>query len=283
MKTPGLLLALAAIISFTTAGCFSPRTGVMVSDTRVECSPIANCIAVVPSSYPHGVVFDRRGVQDMAWDSVPDWTSDSARGMVGAAAYSHPIMLGLLAIPATGAVLGFTYGAASGLARSHSGADVALADEALIQTRLAKGLQTRIAEQLCKTPTKGETAFVLAPDAKRSDGADALLELEVLSLRLVNDSSWSPRLTLKASAYARLKRAADGRTMNSVVVNYAGTKHLRLRDWSVDNGQPMRDELERCSRELAAAVARKLAAGTGANGSPTPQSLATIRTTPAKP
>ncbi len=283
MKTPNRALALVTIVSFTTAGCSSPRTSGPVSDTATACSAFTGRIAVVPSSYPHSVGFNRLGTSEEAVEHIPDWARSD--GWLAAVGPGPGVMI--LAIPATGIVLGYTYGAAAGLARSHSREDVATADAALVQSRLAKGLQTRIAEHLCETSPTGRATFFLAQNPNHSDaaqdGADALLELEVLSLHLANSSSWSSRLRLKATAYARLKRASDGRAMDSVVVNFTGARCLSLRDWSANNGQPMRDELDHCARELAMKVAAKLTGLPVTNGSPTSHSLANVHTNPLQP
>jgi len=276
MKTTSALLAhFVALVAIAASGCSAPRASQLNTGPAPLNPAITGRIAVVPSAYPHVVGFDRRTtgekVRGEAIEYIPGWTRESAEGIAVSAAASHPIMLMLLAVPATGAVVGMTVGAASGVARSNSSADVELAEASIVRTRLAEGLQTRIAEELARTQHDARTSFSFVQNAKAKDpGADrpeVLLELEVLSLHLVNESSWSPRLTLAASAQARFKRASDGVPLDWFVVHYRSPGRLRLREWSADSGQPMRDELERCAHELATKVTAKLTENSGAKRS----------------
>ena len=78
---------------------------------------------------------------------------------------------------------------------------------------------------------------------------DTVLEVSVLKFGLEGNGI-NPPLALTMTERTRLIRAADGKVLYDHRLTYSGAKR-KLVDWSTDNAQPLREELERCCRRLA--------------------------------
>ena len=78
---------------------------------------------------------------------------------------------------------------------------------------------------------------------------DTVLEISVLKFGL-EGKGINPPLALTMTERTRLIRAADGKVLYDHRLTYSGAKR-KFVDWSTDNAQPLREELERCCRHLA--------------------------------
>ncbi len=79
---------------------------------------------------------------------------------------------------------------------------------------------------------------------------DTVLEVSVLKFGLEGKGFFNPPLALTMTERTRLIRAADGKVLYDHRLTYSGAKR-KFVDWSTDNAQPLREELERCCRRLA--------------------------------
>jgi hypothetical protein len=90
-----------------------------------------------------------------------------------------------------------------------------------------------------------------------SQGADHALEIRVLSANLEGEAGINPKLTLCVEAQATLLRPGDGQSFCSCPVRYRSEART-FTEWAAHDAAPFRQELQKCYRQVSAALADQL-------------------------
>jgi hypothetical protein len=92
-----------------------------------------------------------------------------------------------------------------------------------------------------------------------SQGADTALEINVENAMLAGNEGINPKLALCVEARATLLRSRDSQQLYSCPVQYR-SQGRRFTEWAAHDAKLFREELQKCYRDLAAAMADQLVA-----------------------
>ncbi len=92
-----------------------------------------------------------------------------------------------------------------------------------------------------------------------SQGADTALEIHVENAMLAGNGGINPKLALCVEARATLLRSRDGQQLYSCPVQYR-SQGRKFTEWAAHDAKPFREELQKCYRDLAAAMVDQLVA-----------------------
>jgi hypothetical protein len=120
-------------------------------------------------------------------------------------------------------------------------------EDVALQHYLARGTLTSL--------TGGQTAggYLL------SQGADSALEIHVQDAMLAADSGINPKLALCVEARATLVRSRDSQPHYSCPVRYRSPGR-KFTEWAAHDAKLFRAELQKCYRDLGAAMTEQLIA-----------------------
>jgi hypothetical protein len=90
-----------------------------------------------------------------------------------------------------------------------------------------------------------------------SQGADTALEIHVESAVLGGDGGINPKLALCVEARATLLRSRDGQQLYSCPVQYR-SQGRKFTEWAAQDAKLFRAELQKCYRDLSAAMVDQL-------------------------
>jgi len=90
-----------------------------------------------------------------------------------------------------------------------------------------------------------------------SQGADSALEIHVQDAMLAGNGGINPKLALCVEARATLVRSRDGQHLYSCPVRYR-SQGRKFTEWAAHDAKLFREELQKCYRDLGAAVADQL-------------------------
>jgi hypothetical protein len=91
----------------------------------------------------------------------------------------------------------------------------------------------------------------------RSQGIDTVLEIRLLHPALTGDGEINPPMAFNLEAQASLLEAQDGRELYLFSMKYESPKR-KFTDWAANDAQPLREELQRCYRSVAARIIDEL-------------------------
>lgn len=164
-----------------------------------------------------------------------------------------------VALAPAGAVVGGVWGAAEGVSPEKRKAARETLDAACMGVKFQEMMRDCVI-QVVREQTH-RPLIVLGEGSPTADGEqvsyrnlgakaiDTVLEVSVLKFGL-EGKGINPPLALTMTERTRLIRAADGKVLYDHRLTYSGAKR-KFVDWSTDNAQPLREELERCCRHLA--------------------------------
>jgi len=119
----------------------------------------------------------------------------------------------------------------------------------------AASLRSRVVEAVKRN--QKPLALSFSAPAELAAASPTAVEIEVVSTDLIGKRSGSNSRALTVQIRATVIRTSDGQELYSCPIRYRSASR-KLKQWAVSDGEPLRQELEECSRQTAEALSQEL-------------------------